>query len=346
MGAFLFSGVTLNTAYAIDNFVLTSQGEAIRLLPFGPLYKNGKRRDVTPELAAKFSLPHFKPPIKLGSHEDATPAGGFIVGLEVRSDGLYGLTEWTDKGAKASAEGDYRYQSPEIIWSEMGLEDPATGDTIKGPLIVGTALLHTPHLGEAAALYTAELEELSMTDTVNVPVTFFDKVMDFFTAKDPKEPKAPEAPPAPVAPEEPQVEQFEALQQERDNLAAELATLKAEREAEQRSAQLVTELQDAEKFGAMFVELSAAEEAAGFLRGMTTEQQEWVLRNFSALAKQVSTGALFGEQGSTGEGTPADPFAALTLAVNKVAEERKIDFSAALTIVAEEQPALVEAAYK
>lgn len=331
----------MQAAYAIDNYVLTSQGEAIRLLPFGPLFKNGKKRDITPELAAKFRLPHFKPPIKLGSHEEVTPAGGFIVGLEVRGDGLYAITEWTDRGAQANNEGHYRYQSPEIIWSEMGFEDPVTGDTIKGPLIVGTALLHTPHLGELAALYTAELEDFSMTDTVNVPVTFFDKVMDFFTAKSKGE--EPGETPAAPAEDNAQVEKFAALQQERDNLAAKIAKLEAERDAEQRRAQLVSELQS-DKYGAIF-EGDAATEATDVLSAMGDTERAWVLQKFAALAAQVNTGALFSEKGSEGDGTPADPFAALSLAIEKTMEEKKVDYSAALSIVSQERPELVEAAY-
>jgi hypothetical protein len=345
----------MDTTYCIDNFVTTTTGDAIRLLPFGPLVKGGVKREITPELAAKFKLPHFRPPIKLGSHDDETPAGGFIVGLEVRDDGLYGLTEWTEKGLKARYDGDYRYQSPEVIWDGLGFEHPDTGETIPGPLIVGTALLHTPHLGERAALFTAELEGLSMTDTVTVPASWLDKFLDRFTAKDNKVEPAQEQPkPAPQAEPTPQphVEHFAALQQERDNLAAELGEakaeverLKAERQREQTRTQLVAELRDQQRFGGMFVELTAANEAADVLGGMTKEQRAWVEKHLSALANQVKASALFSERGSSGEGAPANPVQALHAAVSAVMTERKVDYAAALDLIAAEQPGLVEAAY-
>ena len=82
-----------NRFFVNDKFVAVSPGEPYRLFPFGPIFKGGQRRDITPEFASKFKLPHFKPPIKLGSHDETTPAGGHIVGLEVRADGLYALTE-------------------------------------------------------------------------------------------------------------------------------------------------------------------------------------------------------------------------------------------------------------
>ena len=78
-----------------DNYVNVSAGEAIRLFPYGKFFKGGKERNFTKELAAKFKIPHFKPPIKLGSHEDNEKGGGVIVGLEVREDGLHALPEFT-----------------------------------------------------------------------------------------------------------------------------------------------------------------------------------------------------------------------------------------------------------
>jgi hypothetical protein len=112
-------------------YVSVSAGEPFRLLPLGRLVKGGEVREITRELLEKFRIPHFKPPIKLGDHADETPAGGFIAGLEVRDDGLYAIPEYTEKGQKAIDEGDYRYQSPEVIWDEDGgFEDPNTGQTI------------------------------------------------------------------------------------------------------------------------------------------------------------------------------------------------------------------------
>jgi hypothetical protein len=107
-----------NTTYLIDDYVATKTGTGYRLFPFGVIYKNGKRREITPEFASQFKLPHFKPPIKLGSHDDPTPAGGHIVALEVRADGLYAIPEWNEKGEISNTDGAYRYHSPEVIWND------------------------------------------------------------------------------------------------------------------------------------------------------------------------------------------------------------------------------------
>ena len=62
------------TEYAITELVTVRPGEPFRLLPFGRLVKGGRSWDITPEFARRFQLPHFKPPIKMGSHSDETPA--------------------------------------------------------------------------------------------------------------------------------------------------------------------------------------------------------------------------------------------------------------------------------
>ena len=62
------------TEYAITELVAVRPGEPFRLLPFGRLVKGGRSWDITPEFARRFQLPHFKPPIKMGSHRDETPA--------------------------------------------------------------------------------------------------------------------------------------------------------------------------------------------------------------------------------------------------------------------------------
>jgi hypothetical protein len=178
-------------------FVTTTPGEPFRLLRFGPLFKGGKLRELTAELLAKFKLPQ--------SHADTTPAGGHITGLEVRDDGLYAKTEWTPLGLTAIEEGHYRYQSPEVIWEEGGLENPDTGQTIRGPLIVGAALLPNPHLGESAALYGIEPHYDggdSMTETLTPPDSFWDRLLAQAFRSDPEPEQEPD--PAPIAGIEPE----------------------------------------------------------------------------------------------------------------------------------------------
>ena len=330
------------TDYLLDTFVTVRPGEPYRLFPFGKLVKNGISREITPELAARFRLPHFKPAIKLGSHEDTTPAGGHLVGLEVRVDGLYGIPEFTDKGAQALHDGAYRYHSPEVIWEGSGLEDPQTGDYIPGPLIIGDALLHTPHLGEAAALYKITEVESMTVENVTVPKSLWEKVESWFVIREPvKEPPAPE-PKTEPEPEKP--DQFDAVIAERDNFKAQLEQLKAEQvKAEQLSA-ITSELQDKEKFGAVYVELKSAEEAAGVLSGMTPEQREWVMRNFKAFIAQIKESNLTEPVGSEGANDlDANPAEAFLARVNAYAAEKKVDFIASIQQVAVIEPELYQA---
>lgn len=330
----------MDSIFCVDNFVSTKGGAAIRILPFGKLVKGGVEREITPDVARKFRLPHFKPPIKLGSHDDETPAGGFIVGLEVGSDGLYAMTEWTEKGIRAMQDGDYRYQSPEILWSG-GLENPETGEVIVAPLIIGTALLHTPHLGEAAALYSIEQGVSDMSENVTMPASWLDRLLDRFTARNDGGIGSKAAQDAPAI----DVEKYSVIERERDEYKARVEQIEAERAAEKERAGLVAELQKKEKFGVSFIELQAASDAASMLQGMTPEQRDWVLKNFSALAKQVSESALLGEVGSEGEGEIENPKEALDHAVRAEMEAAKVDYSVALDRVIAKRPELFAAAY-
>jgi len=320
--------------YLLDEYVVTAPGQPFRLFPFGELVKGGKRRIIDAELAKRIRLPHFKPPIKLGSHNDPTPAGGFIVGLEVRDDGLYAVPEYTEKGGKSIEDGDYRYHSPEIIW-EGGLENPETGELIEGPLIVGDALLHTPHLGEAAALYTVnpvnrEVNETMTENTIEVPKTWFDKVIEFFSVK-PVEKPEPEVEPQPEQEPKIEVEKFEAIQAERDEYRAQLDALKAEAEKKARLDQFSAKLQEAKV---------DVEGGAEMLSSMTDEQAEWVMERFKALSAQVNESALFEEKGTTGEGLPENPADKMTYLIKQRAEEKGIDWHAAYMEVSRENPEL------
>jgi len=320
--------------FMLDQFVATQPGEPFRLFPFGNFVKGGQKHTITPEVASTFVLPDFKPPIKLGSHDDETPAGGWIVGLEVRVDGLYAIPEYSPEGAKALADGDYRYQSPEVLW-DGAIEGP-NGQWIKGPMILGDALLHTPHLGEQAALFAVETKngDEPMTETVTVPADLWSKAMGFlFPHKD-------EPDPAPKPPEETEV--YKLVVAEREALKAALGAVETEATRKESIAALVAELQNKEKFGMVYVELKGAEEAASMMSSMSPEQREWCMRNFSALALQAS--AITTEVGTPGgnEGTSAQQFHALVQAREK---EKGIAYPAAYEMVKNENPDLFVAAF-
>lgn len=273
-----------------ENFVSVQPGEPYRLLPFGVIVRNGKRRAITPEIAAQFRLPHFKPPIKLGSHEDPTPAGGHIVALEVRGDGLYAIPELNERGAAALRDGAYRYHSPEIIWAGGGLEDPTSGAVIPGPLIVGDALLHTPHLGEQAALYEANLlqkgsdpvmSENETSETIVMPQGFWSRSSAWLArvtagGEVEPEPEEPPAQPEAMASGGTTPEALTALQAERDELAARLAQVEAQQAQAERVAAYTAQIAGLPVQG-----------GGEMLAGMSDEQAAWVVAQLRALGAQI-----------------------------------------------------------
>jgi len=357
--------------YLIENFVNTKPGEPYRLFPFGALYKNGVKRDITPEYAAQFKLPHFKPAIKLGSHEDATPAGGHIVGLEVRADGLYAITEMNDKGAGALQEGAYRYHSPEVVWGD-GYEDPTTGQTISGPLIVGDALLHTPHLGESAALYTWARKPSDKL-SVDVGIDLFQGagmaeqimallnqiaagIQQLLGQNQPEKPEGNNPPPPgngnppPPPPganmttttqaETFSADEFKALKAANEQLTA---TLKAENDRREKATRV-------EKFGAAIKDTKVAnqKDVAELLAGLPDETANAIVTQFKALSEQIKGASLFVENGTSAKGqNGSDSRNAarnLDIAVKAKMSEKKIDnYNAALELVRAEQPELYTA---
>jgi hypothetical protein len=310
----------------LDEFVTTTPGEPFRLFKFGRIIKGGTVREITEEIARKFKLPHFKPAIKLGNHDETTPAGGHIVGLEVRKDGLYALPEFNEKGAQAVADGSYRYHSPEVVWEGSGFEDPETGDDIPGPLIVGDALLHMPHLGEAAALYQVVETEVGM-ETVQVPKGLWEEyIAPLFKRVEPEPQPAPE----PELPED-----YEAMVEENAELRDKYAAIEAERAEAERFAALRSEF-DTEEYGAAYQEMPEEEGAVAMLASLEDEQREWVLTKFKALSAQIKESGLTGEVGSDEEGGTSA--SALNAAVEAKAEEDGISFQEAIAKLASENP--------
>jgi len=331
-----------DSTYLLDNFVQTKPGSAYRLFPFGTLVKNGKRREITPEYAANFHLPHFLPPIKLGSHDDPTPAGGHIVSLEVRADancrdcasgkcsihGLFAVPEWNEKGEQANKDGAYRYQSPEVLWEDGALENPETGDAINGPLILGCALLHTPHLGQRAALYAVETyKENAKMENVTVPASLWEKFNAFIDSR--LTPPTPEK--VEVIPDD-----YAAAKQERDELKAKIET--QEKDAARKAL--------VEKFNAELKETKADPALAELLAGVPAETAEAIMRQFKALSEQVKEGELTGEKGQEGEPASRDPKAEFNAAVLAMTTEKGINYNAAFAQVKADKPDLFAEAFK
>jgi len=74
------------------------------------------------------------------------PAAGWIVGLQKRENGIWGLVEWTDAAAQAVAKREYRYISPVIVTTPDG----------KVTAIINAALTNSPNLDQLTALSRAE----------------------------------------------------------------------------------------------------------------------------------------------------------------------------------------------
>lgn len=320
----------METTLIKDEFVATQPGEPYRLFKFGKLVKNGITRVITPEFASRFKLPHFKPAIKLGSHNDPTPAGGHIIGLEVRADGLYAVPEWNDAGSKAVGEGAYRYHSPEVIWEDGALENPQDGSLISGPLVIGDALLHMPHLGEAAAMYEIEIQPMEepMEDQTTIPSPIKELWEKFVASLAPvkAEPERIE-----VIPDE-----YKAAVQERDELKARIEA--SEKEAQHKAL--------VDKFDAELKETKADPALAELLANVPAETAEAIMKQFKALSEQVKESELTGEKGVEGEQASRDPKAEFNAATLALAAEKGIKYNAAFEQVKADKPDLFAEAFK
>lgn len=318
--------------YFIDQFVTVRAGEPYRLFPFGAIHKNGKTIQLTPELAKQFKLPHFKPAIKLGSHNDDTPAGGHIIGLEVRADGVYAIPEWNENGTAAMSGGAYRYHSPEIIW-EGELLDSISGNVISAPIIMGDALLHNPALGEAAAFYHVEKNGgNNMSEMTQVPTPLWERFMAWFDNRDQK----PEPTPVP-APVQPEADKFAAeLEVERAKVAeyaAKVEKMEAAAAAAERIAQ----------FSAQFSESPAVatdHELHTILARLPEADAATLVTKFKALSAQIDEFAATGDAGKAeGETVIGEKLVSIAAAY---AAEHKVDFNTAVSKLAVERPELFE----
>jgi hypothetical protein len=327
-----------NSDFLIDEFRGVYKDEGlntikIRLFPFGKVFKGDDEISITPETASRFRLPHFKPPLKLGSHKEETPSGGSFVDLEVGDDGLYGLVELTDEGALAFSKKSYRYHSPEIIRAGRGLQDPISGETIEGPLLVGAALLHNPHLGEGAALYSVEpklidrgADKMEMTQ---VPTSWFERVMDAFKGQTPE--REPERQPE----QQPVTDEFAVQLQEKDTeIEAYRAKIKEMQDAQARQERV-------EHFASELP--GEKEEVHVLLAGLDEEAAEALVVRFRALQAEVDLqpGETAGARGADEE--PMAPMDRLNKVVEEYASEKGINFIDAFEAVRAEQPELFRA---
>lgn len=337
-----------NTLYTVHEFVIVKAGQPFRLFPFGTITKGGESHELTPEKARSVKLPHFKPPIKLGSHADDTPAGGFIADLEVVEDnrygqgpGLYALPEWVESGLRALANGSFRYHSPEIIWDGW-TEDATTGERVEGTIIMGAALLHTPALGEAAAFFSATTNYHSggdpMSDTVTVEKSLYERMVGRLFDDEPE----------PTPPQRGKSEEYAALKErvegfeaqlaetaaERDEYAARLEAIEAERKQKDRVAAFATDFAD--------TPLADDGELHEALTALDDSVADVIVARFRALAKQVDA-SLERDVGAA-DGDGKGNLEAFEAAVRNVMAENGVSRSDAYQRVIRQQPELYEEA--
>lgn len=326
-----------------EEFVNVKAGEPYRLFPFGTIVKNGKKRNINPEYAATIRLPHFKPAIKLGSHEDSTPAGGHIQSLEVRggyydcdlclagkckSHGLFVVPEWNGKGGQAIQDGDYRYHSPEMIW-DGGLEDPTNGEVINAPLLVGDALLHTPHLGEAAALYS--VEEITQENTMNGEnFTFPKSIWENYIAPLLSKPAEKVEVVKTVEPED-----YSAIKAENEKYKAQIERQQAEAARKAR----------VDKFDAEIKETKADPTLSELLADLPEEKAELIMKQFRGLSEQIKESNLTEEHGSAEDGASVDAKTQFNAIATKVSLEQKINYNDAFAATKLTHPELFAEAF-
>lgn len=91
------------------------------------------------------------------------PAAGWIGGLEIRDDGLWAVdVVWTERAAELLRNGEYRYFSPVIFWTDEDYSDVAG----LGPV----ALTNDPALCALPALAACREGEAAAVTEVEMPV--------------------------------------------------------------------------------------------------------------------------------------------------------------------------------
>lgn len=254
--------------------------------------------------------------------------------MEAGADGLYGLVSLTEKGKKVIADKDYRYHSPEVIWEGGALENPATGELINGPLLVGVALLHNPHLGNDAALYHVEEQKIVEDKMENTEKTFpitFQQLKELFWRKDEVIDEVKVEP-------SPDINEFAAKIKEREEQIELLQTQIAEFEyANVRKGRVAHFAQEL---------VNEGDEIHNLLADLDEEVAEKLTSRFKALYAQAKqeVDVAAGVPGNTEQNvTPAE---ALNATVLKFASENKVSYPAALNAILAERPDLAKQYYE
>ena len=182
------------------------------------------------------------------------------------------------------------------------------------------------------------------TENVTMPASLLDRLLSALLGRQP-DPAAPEPktpPPAP-APEPVAlsaavtVDRLTALQAERDDLAAQIATMEAAQAQAARVDHFATELAG--------TSLAADAELPALLAALPDAPAAELTRRFKALAEQSRVAALTANVGHEGQSATGDPTAQLDAAIRAKMTAENVDYNAALVRVTAENPALITAVY-
>lgn len=111
---------------------------------------------------------HASETLPAGTAQNGVPAAGWIVAMEVRGDGLWGLIEWVDPQAVEYVRASrYRYLSPAVVFDAI---DRESGQPI-GARMTSAGLTNHPFLDGMAPLVASEtaVRASLAPDAVHIP---------------------------------------------------------------------------------------------------------------------------------------------------------------------------------
>jgi hypothetical protein len=195
-------------------------------------------------------------------------------------------------------------------------------------LILGDALLHMPHLGEAAKLYSVEITQgdKPMNENVSVPSNLWEAFTAFLLKKQETVEVIKE-----VIPED-----YAAAKQERDEFKTKIET--QEREAARKML--------VDKYEGELKETKADPSLADLFADMPEEKAGMLIRQLKALSEQIKETNLTEEKGKESAGSPdADPKAEFNTVVLSIAKDKGIPYTAAFEVVKVTHADLFKAAF-
>ncbi len=142
-----------------------SDGQPFRIMPMGEFQRGERKIAIVKtdleQMAANYATgkPRWKIPIYAGHPTDKQPdppSVGYVQKLEVRDDGLYAYPEYNDDGKVMIDKGQYRYNSPGVLWSKNGSTYADEQGKQHDNIVDHIALTNRPFFGQNTALFSAD----------------------------------------------------------------------------------------------------------------------------------------------------------------------------------------------